>query len=81
MKKIFWHFAIMLYLSYSVQAQEPLLKGAIIDVQNKPIENVSLTITGTEISTATNAMGIFEIKANIGDIALVSHINFKVKLF
>jgi iron complex outermembrane receptor protein len=79
MKKIFWHFAIMLCLSYSVQAQEPLLKGTILNVQNKPIENVSISIPGSETSTATNDMGIFEIKANIGDRALVSHINFKVK--
>ena len=39
-----------------------LVKGYVIDHQNKPIENVYISIEGTELSTSSEIYGFFEVR-------------------
>ena len=61
-----------LILQYST-AQEvtKIIKGNITDKNNKPIENVSISIKGTTVGTVTNIVGFFSIRSIRPSVILV----------
>ncbi len=79
MKKIFWLYAMMFFWGYLLTAQEHSIKGTVTDMDGKPIENVIITVKNSKIHTETDAFGVFEINAPIGDKVLFSHMNYKAK--
>ncbi len=62
MKQLFITFCMVLLGTFSVIAQEAIVKGRVLDTNsNEPVPQVDIQIEGSDISTTTNAEGLFSI--------------------
>ena len=73
-------YAIMLFVSIKINAQDSIIKGKITDENGKFLEHVIVKLENSEIFTETNQKGEFQINANQNENALISHINYKSKI-
>src|SRR5260221_8790739 len=55
------------------------ITGIIKDADGQPLKGASIVIKGTDNSTSTNAKGFFSIKANEGDMMVISFIGFDTR--
>jgi TonB-linked SusC/RagA family outer membrane protein len=68
---------VLLLFSSIVQAQLPF-NGKVIGKKDKlPLAGVSVTVKSTGITTTTNNVGLFQIKAKENDLLLISFIGYE----
>ena len=80
MKSLFFSLLCFFVCQMGISQSTYILKGAILNQKNKPIENVHISIKNTNIGTVTNTKGAFEIESTELKITLlVSTANFKKK--
>ena len=53
------------------------VSGVVKDVLGKPIENVTISVVGTQRGTVTDARGQFNIRVETGQSIEISHVGFK----
>jgi len=71
-------FIIVFLLSQKVEAQNLFLKGAILEAGTKSrVEQARLVNTRNKYAVLTDLMGIFQIKANVGDTLVVSKLYYR----
>ncbi len=62
MKKIFLTFCIVFFSSFMLLAQEAVVKGRVVDTNSSdPIQDVAIRIQSSNLSTVTDANGLFSI--------------------
>ena len=76
MFKVFFTFAIGLFLSVSAFAQQIAVKGIVKDTTGEPIIGANVVVKGTTNGTITDFDGNFQLNANKGDIISVTFIGF-----
>ncbi|MGB6267486.1 MAG: TonB-dependent receptor, partial [Olleya sp.] len=60
MKKSFLFFLLGIFSTFTLIAQDTIVKGSVIDaVTNEPLPNVTVTIEGSGLSAKTDALGQF----------------------
>ncbi len=70
---------LLLVMSFGVmQAQSITVKGTVVEGDN-PLLGVNVIIKGTQNGTVTDFDGLYEIKANVGDILIFSSVGFNSK--
>ena len=67
---------LILLLTSSVQAQNVQVTGTVKDEKGNPLTDVTVTIKGTKISTATDAQGKFILPVAHGATLVFSHVGF-----
>ena len=60
-----------------VEGNEIDIKGTILDDTGRPLPGVNITIKGTAIAVRTNASGVFNIRADIGNTLEISCVGYK----
>ncbi|PNQ72915.1 VWA domain-containing protein [Hanstruepera neustonica] len=75
MKNLLQIILVML-LTLQTNAQEKTISGKISDENGLPLPGVNIIVKGTTIGTQTDFDGIYEIKAQIGDILTFSYIGY-----
>ncbi|SKD00882.1 TonB-linked outer membrane protein, SusC/RagA family [Chitinophaga ginsengisegetis] len=55
------------------------VSGKITDEEGHPLEGATVQLKGTRNGTSTNAKGEFVIKANPGDVLIISYLGFQTK--
>ena len=66
MKKSFLFFLFGIFSTFTVLAQQTIVKGSVKDeVTNEPIPNVTVTIEGSNLSTQTDGFGQFIFNENL----------------
>lgn len=55
------------------------VKGTVTEGNNKPLQNVSVTIKGSQRGVSTDANGQFTIQSKEGDVLVFSFINYEMK--
>lgn len=71
---------LLLLLALFVSAQQKTITGTIKNAEDgSPLANATVLVKGTAIGTSTNEKGIYTIKANPGQVLLVSAIGFTAK--
>jgi TonB-linked SusC/RagA family outer membrane protein len=55
------------------------ITGKITDAAGKPIPGVSISVKNSNLSTMTDANGVFTINANVGNSLIISSIGFKTQ--
>ncbi|HEY4150693.1 MAG TPA: SusC/RagA family TonB-linked outer membrane protein [Chitinophagaceae bacterium] len=80
MRKAAFHLLtcfLALVLSLPGFAQEKNITGKITGSDSKPLEGATVRVKGSNRTSLTNAEGVFTIKANKGDVLLISHVGFE----
>lgn len=70
MRRFLLLFTVLILSGVVVSAQNHIIKGVVTGPDNNPLPGITVQIRGTEIATATDANGQFEISAP-GDATLV----------
>ncbi len=63
---------MFLILPLVASAQNTKFKGKVADLQGSPLSDVVITLEGTDIYTTTDRLGVFEIEAKPGQIAVIT---------
>lgn len=66
---------LLFMVTNSAIAQTPV-KGRVIDKDGNPLTNATITVKGKNAATATNSDGTFTIRANKGDLLVVSFVGY-----
>ena len=70
---------VCLFQSLCLTAQEKIISGTVKDADdNSPMPNVSVTIKGTNRGTTTDMRGSFSLKAQKGEILVISSVGYEV---
>lgn len=69
--------ALVMWLPIAVFAQKSISGKVLNSKDQTPVAGVSLVVKGTSAGTTTNADGQFFLKANVGDVVVVSGIAIK----
>lgn len=70
----------LLFLPFSIFAQEILVKGTVIEDETQaPLPGVTIFIKGTSKGTVTDFEGNFEIKAKSNNLLVFNYIGYKTK--
>ncbi|MCS3794868.1 SusC/RagA family TonB-linked outer membrane protein [Niastella sp. OAS944] len=70
---------VCLFQSLCLTAQEKTISGTVKDADdNSPMPNVSVTIKGTNRGTTTDMRGSFSLKAQKGEILVISSVGYEV---
>ena len=86
MKKTVILFVSMLLLNIQLTAQVNIIKGQILDEDNNPVTYANIGITNTQIGTASNEQGFFELIISQApdsselQVSAISHKTYKIKL-
>lgn len=72
-------FCVALQLTYVVTAQNTnTLQGRVVDLENKPLENVNIAIKNTKKGTVTDVKGNFELATTSNKVTLlISNLGFE----
>jgi TonB-linked SusC/RagA family outer membrane protein len=73
-KKIF--FLISLLTMSCIAMAQRVVSGSILDENQKPVGDATVSVKGTNRQTLTNQNGKFSIEAGDGDVLIISHISF-----
>ena len=66
MKKIFLIFLFGIFSGFVAVAQQTVIKGSVLDgTTNQPIPDVTITIEETQLTTQTDALGMFSFTSNV----------------
>lgn len=72
---------LILFVSASTaQEQTQIIKGRLLDIQQKPIESATIIIASTQLGSTSNEDGVFQLQlpVRLKDIKLIiSHISFQ----
>jgi TonB-linked SusC/RagA family outer membrane protein len=74
--KSIWLSTLMMLASLAVFAQQKIT-GVIRNASNAPLENVSVSVKGSNRGTTTNSKGVYTIPAKEGETLVVSFIGFQ----
>lgn len=74
--KSFWMIALLVLVSFTIYAQQKIT-GVIRNAANAPLDNVSVSIKGTNRGTTTNEQGIFSIQAKENETLVVSFVGYE----
>jgi iron complex outermembrane receptor protein len=77
MRKASILFALMVLCGLASRAQQESIMGSVTDKNGNPVEHAVIQILGTERFAESDASGSFEITAEAGEIAQVSHIVYQ----
>lgn len=73
-------FLILLILSSDAFAQQKVITGRITDVNNAPLQSVSVTIKGNQkAGTISNATGDFSLSASSGEVLVFDFVGYETK--
>ncbi len=67
----------ILFLGFSVFAQTARVKGIVLDENNKPVENVSISVNNTNTISNQNGFYIIKIPANQEVTLVFTHVSLK----
>ena len=70
---------LLVFLVQLTFAQEKTISGLVSDDSGLPLPGVNVIIKGTTIGTQTDFDGKFVLKANVGDIIIISYIGLKTE--
>ncbi len=70
--------AFLLAFSFTTWAQEDV-SGVVTDVQNLPVPGANVIIKGTSIGASTDFDGNYQIKANSGDVIVITYLGYKAQ--
>src|SRR5215510_5564589 len=73
-KRLFFLISF-LAMSFIAMAQR-IVSGSILDENQKPISDATVSVKGTNRQTLTNQNGKFSIEAGDEDVLIISHISF-----
>ncbi|MCB0475962.1 MAG: TonB-dependent receptor, partial [Flavobacteriaceae bacterium] len=77
MKKILGMLLFLIVYNWAAVAQQHMLSGIVLDkITNKPIENATIQVKGTQKFAVSDAAGKFSLDADAGAILIISHINY-----
>lgn len=62
----------------TVTQHGPIITGLVVDENNRPISDASITVKNKAVSATTDAHGIYSITANTGDVLVFSYKNHYV---
>lgn len=80
MKKTVSMLLFLVAYSWALVAQDGVVSGIITENStNRPIENATIYVKNSQVFAASDADGKFSIKASLGDVLLISHINYVKK--
>ena len=80
MGKIAKSLLVMLVFAYNVAfSQSVQVTGKVTDANDAPVVGATVTIKKSKTATSTAANGSFAIKANVGDVLVISSIGFETK--
>jgi iron complex outermembrane receptor protein len=74
MKRLEMVCAFMMLFVTTLWAQGPVIKGSVVDQSGYAVERAAIHIPGTGIYTESDKNGKFEIEADAGELAFVSHV-------
>lgn len=78
MRKFLLSAVLIIFFLVHTFAQEKTIIGKVVDSRNRlPLQGVSLTIKGSNISTQTNADGNFTITASPGSTLVFTSVGFR----
>ncbi|HET7119182.1 MAG TPA: SusC/RagA family TonB-linked outer membrane protein [Hanamia sp.] len=72
---------LLLQFSQISFAQQREITGKVLDAGDVPLPNVSILIQGKSLGTQTNSQGIFNIKANAGEVLVFSAVGYNTQHF
>src|SRR4051794_17141525 len=76
--KSIWLSTLMMLASLAAFAQQKIT-GVIRNASNAPLENVSVSVKGSNRGTTTNSKGVYTIPAKEGETLVVSFIGFQTR--
>lgn len=80
MKKFINTVFVLLLFSFSAAAQSRAVSGKVVDLKGVPVADASVTISGSESGTSTDAEGLFAINIPAGSNGfIVSSVGFRSK--
>jgi TonB-linked SusC/RagA family outer membrane protein len=79
MRKILSLLAVLVLSTAFAFSQTKTVTGKVTDEQNDPVPFATIAIKGTRSATVSDASGSFSIKANTGDILIISAQSFASK--
>jgi iron complex outermembrane receptor protein len=74
--KVLLTFVVGLFLSIDAFAQQINVKGLVVDTTGEPVIGANVLVKGSTVGTITDLFGVFQLKANKGDIIQVSFIGY-----
>ncbi len=86
MKKFFFTLLVLFFTCHLTVSQVTIIKGKIIDEDNQPVSYANIGIVDTQIGTASNEQGLFELlissapEDGILSVSAISYKNFEIKL-
>lgn len=72
-------FLLLFLLVNFAFAQQREITGKVLDETKQTLIGVSVKIKGTNTGMATSSNGSFSLKANVGDVLIVSYLGFQTK--
>ncbi len=69
-------WGLALTCSLPLAAQEKVVSGIVTGSNNEPLENVTVTVKGTNTATKTNQSGAYTIRVNQGQTLVFSSVNY-----
>lgn len=69
----------LILLSLRLFGQQTTVKGVLRSASGEPLSGATITIKGTNRSTATNASGEFSINASPGNTLVLTHVGYETK--
>jgi TonB-linked SusC/RagA family outer membrane protein len=79
MKKKYFILLLFLFGMLAGYSQNTIVKGKVTDGTGNSLPGANILVQGTKAQTSTGGDGTFSIKANQGDVLLVSYIGFNTK--
>ena len=79
MRKLLCLFAYMVFFTIGAFAQQKTIKGQITDEKGNPIPFASVMVKSSKQGSAADQLGNFNIKANPGDVLIVSSQGYSPK--
>ncbi|KZS38424.1 hypothetical protein AWE51_17885 [Aquimarina aggregata] len=75
------YYALILFIMGfgAIHAQSITISGAVSDGDGIPLLGVNVLVKGTSNGTVTDFDGLYEVKANVGDILVFTSIGFEAK--
>jgi TonB-linked SusC/RagA family outer membrane protein len=74
-------FMLLVFVSFSVYAQNELVSGKITNPRGEPVSFATVTVKGTKTSAVAEADGSFKIKASRGQTLVVSATSYTTRNF
>src|SRR5688572_30601880 len=79
MRKLFCLFACIVIFAIGAFAQQKTIKGQVTDEKGNPIPFASILIKSSKLGSSADQLGNFNIKANAGDVLVITSQGYSPK--